>query len=963
MKRIFLFAILFSLFTIAAKAQYNKVVAKDGSGDYTTVQASIDAAPTNSATAWVIYIKNGKYNEKVTIPLNKPNIQLIGERVADVVIYFNDFAGRTLTGGGTIGQNCATITINAADFVAVNISFINTFNFDSAVAAGVTGSQALAVFINNDRAAFKNCRFIGMQDTLLTKGTGTPRHYFYKCYIDGIVDFIYGNAVAIYDSCVIYAKSRLTAGNSYITAANTPIGQTYGYLFRDCKIPANTGTTLYFLGRPWQNSGGIVNAHNKVVFFNTAMSSSINPLGWTKWDATTDTTVITYAEFKSKNLDGTLTDISKRVGWSKQFTNADTVGYNIQNMFSGWNPCNVRADFCTSPTTEIAVSNFRGVKSGANANLLWNISWAMTGITYDLYKSTNNKVSFSVLSSRTSTNDTAINFNGTDVLPPAGASYFYFVKASKAGSITTYTDTIEISSIPTIVTTVSSLTNFLQGSTAPSGNQTYIVSGTNLLNNIVITAPANYEISLDATTWNVNPITLTQTAGTVANTTVYVRLNAPSAANYNGDIVHSTIGVATTHTKNVAVSGTTQSTPLLTFDVLQQWNLTTNNTDDATVRATGLVATIPTLKRLNVSNGTQVAAVPAYSTLYGQAFAPSNAGDGMWTTATGGSGSTLNRTLYEQFTIKPALNYSVRLDSFVALIGYYGSVSGTKIAVAYSKSNFTTDSASVTGGRDLSGTLPNTANGAFTTPIIVIATSNAGNTSPFAFALNAGNGVQLNAGDSLTIRIYFSCGSTSAGRYAVIKNVQAKGLVPVNLPVRITNYEASPTPPKEGLNNWTVLNKWTTASEINTTHFNIQKSIDGRSFETVGKVNAKGSGIYNFINELKTKDQLLKTLFYRLQAVDKDGSYQFSDIKQIHLNQLSNKLIYIYPNPATTIVSIDCKNAKQILILDYLGKTIKQFNNPAEHQTLNTKQLQKGIYMVKATMKNGAIETEKLVVE
>ena len=72
-----------------------------------------------------------------------------------------------------------------------------------------------------------------------------------------------------------------------------------------------------------------MNANNKVVFFNAAISNSINPLGWTKWDATTDTSVITYAEFKSKNLDGTLTDVSKRVAWSKQFTTADTVGYNI----------------------------------------------------------------------------------------------------------------------------------------------------------------------------------------------------------------------------------------------------------------------------------------------------------------------------------------------------------------------------------------------------------------------------------------------------------------------------------------------------------------------------------------------------------------------------------------------------------------------------------------------------------
>ena len=118
------------------------------------------------------------------------------------------------------------------------------------------------------------------------------------------------------------------------------------------------------------------------------------------------------SKFQTKKIDGSLADVSQRVGWSKQFTNADTVGYNIPNMFSGWNPCSVRADFCTSPTTEIAVSNFKGVKVGTNANFSWNIGWALNGVTYELYKSTNNKASFNLLNSTIAINDTAINFSG-----------------------------------------------------------------------------------------------------------------------------------------------------------------------------------------------------------------------------------------------------------------------------------------------------------------------------------------------------------------------------------------------------------------------------------------------------------------------------------------------------------------------------------------------------------------------
>ncbi|MFY7965167.1 MAG: pectinesterase family protein [Chitinophagaceae bacterium] len=960
MKKIFFLFITILFLIVSANAQYNKVVAKDGSGDFTTLQAAIDAAPTNSVAAWVIFIKNGKYYEKINIPSNKPNIQLIGETVSSVVVYYDDYAGKATVGGGTLGtQNSASVTINANDFVAVNITFANTFNYDSATAAGVTGTQAVAVVVNADRSAFKNCRFIGMQDTLYTKGSGTPRHYFYKCYIDGIVDFIFGSSIAIFDSCTIYPKARTGTSNSYITAANTTVGQAYGYLFRDCKIPANTGATLYFLGRPWGNSNSSVTSNSKTVFFNTAMSSSVNTLGWSVWDATTVTNVITYGEYQSKKMDGSLLDISNRVAWSKQFNTTDTIGYNTLNMFSGWNPCSVRTDFCASPIIELAISNFKGTKSGANTNFTWNASWALSGVTYDLYRSTDNKASFQLLSTLTSTNDTSINFSVSDVVPPACTSYFYFVKASNAGFATSFTDTIEISSIPTINATSGALINFLQGSTAPSAAQSVIVNGINLLGNVTITAPANYEISTDNSIWNINPIVLNQSSGSIANTILYVRLNSNIVGAYADTIKLITNCSSASIKKFILVSGIVQSTPLVNYDVIQQWDLTANNLDNAAIRAIGLTATIPTLSRLTLSNGTEVPAVPAYSTLYGQAIAPSATGNGMWTTASGGSGGSLNRTLYEQFTIKPDVNYNVRVDSFVASIGYYASVSGTRIAVAYSKSNFTSDSANVTGGRDLSGlTLPGTGNGAFTTPIVVAATSNSGNTSQYAFALNAGNGVQVNTGETLTIRVYFSCGSTSAGRYAVVKNVQAKGLLPINLPLNFVNYSIKQNDDK------TIENIWLTANEINVSHFNIQRSINGKDFETIGKVDAKNTSEnkYRFIdNKLPITTNNL-TLFYRLESVDRDGKISYSEVKNVEL-AIRNIGVNIYPNPAKDVLNVICTNAKQLLIVDVYGKQVLKHTINNQRSIVNIQGLGKGVYIIQVIITKGEVINQKLVIE
>ncbi|MCX6208824.1 MAG: pectinesterase family protein, partial [Bacteroidetes bacterium] len=893
------------------------------------------------------------------VPSNKPNIQLIGESVANVIVYYDDYAGKPLPAGGTIGtQGSASITINANDFVSVNITFANTFNYDSASAAGVSGTQAVAVVINADRTAFKNCRFIGMQDTLYTKGSGTPRHYFYKCYIDGIVDFIFGSSVAIYDSCVVYAKSRTSTGNSYITAANTPIGQTYGYLFKDCKIPANTGNTLYYLGRPWNNATAGNTAENKVVFLNTEMSSSINPLGWSIWDAGTITSMITNAEYKSKKFDGTPVDVSNRISWSKQFTNTDTVGYNVLNMFNGWNPCSVRTDFCSYTDYEPAISNLKGTKNAGMLDLSWNANWAMTGVTYQVVMSDNPQFSpwSYPVPSFTTTNDTTYNFLQQVLAPAVGTTKYYLIRATK-GSVINNSDVLKVSNEPNINATVDSLKNFLQGSTSPSASQAFYFNATNLLDSVTIKPSANYEISLDNTIWinNTSYIKLTPTNNTLANTLLYVRLNAASAGTYNGNILFSTPNISSTTTKQISVSGITQSTPLLNFDVLQQWDLTVNNNDNVGLRATGLTATTPTLSRLNLSNGTQVPAVTAYSALYGQALAPSNAGDGMWTTASGGSGGNLNRTLYEQFTVKPDVNYSVRIDSLVALIGYYGSTSNTKIAVVYSKSNFTTDSANVTGGRDLSGiTFSGTANGAFTTPIVVTATSNSGNTSLYAFALNAGNGVQINAGETLTVRIYLSCGSTSAGRYAVIKNVQAKGLLPVNLPLKFMNYQLRISNDKQ------VENIWSTSNEINVSHFNIQRSSNGKDFITIGKVKANNNSNneYSFIDNNAVDGKS----YYRVIAVDKDGKTTLSETKLLSINSKLST-INIYPNPATSNVNIECENAKQLFVIDCLGKTIFQSNFSGKQLIIDTKKFVRGIYNVQIKTIDGLMKNQKLIVQ
>ena len=460
-----------------------------------------------------------------------------------------------MPGGGTYGtSNSATLTINAPDCMLMNLTVENT-----------TGDspQALAININADRVVSVNCRFLGGQDTVLTNGTG--RQYFKNCYIDGTVDFIFGSARVIFDSCIIYPKTRQDGlSGSYITAANTPAGQAYGYVFRDCVIPANLGTTSYVLGRLWQNDGTNSPASNtKVVLINTTMGQNIiKPEGWSVWSAGTNTSLIYYGEYRSRKFDSSLIDVSQRVPWSFQLTAPEAATYNFANIFGTWDPCLVAAAVCSSPAKELAVSNFRGRKGSATTPsvLTWNISWPVSGVTYTLFRS-NDQLSFTQVNQQVSVTDTAVNFTYSEAIPPAGMTYYYYVVASKPGFSSHRTDTVVISSTPTI-TVNGTLGSFIQGLGTPSSVQAYTVSGVNLTSDLTITPPSGYEISSNGgSTWfnSTTPLILTPTNNTINSTTISVRLNSTSAGSFSGDIVHASTGAATV---NQPVSGTVQSSPL-----------------------------------------------------------------------------------------------------------------------------------------------------------------------------------------------------------------------------------------------------------------------------------------------------------------------------------------------------------------------------------------------------------------
>ncbi|RYY40130.1 MAG: T9SS type A sorting domain-containing protein [Chitinophagaceae bacterium] len=753
---------------VTAPTGVNATVAKDGSGNYATVQAAIDAAPTNSATPWVIYIKNGKYREKITVPSNKPFIQLVGESVANVILYYDDPAVTLGTSGS------ASVTINATDFSALNITFANYYG---------DGSQAVAILVNNDRASFKNCRFLGNQDTLYIKGAGNPRAYFNKCYVDGNIDFIFGSAIAVFDSCTIFPKARTVAGNSFITAANTPAGQNYGLVFRNTRI-ANNGFTTYFLGRPWQNSNTSTPQllNNRTTFLNTTMGYSIAPEGWTIWDASTITSGIDYGEYLSKDFTGAAVNTSSRVPWSQQLSASQAANYTNANMFGSWDPCAVSAQMCSYQPSPIAVSNFRATKGATTGSLDWNISWNIPGITYELYRSTTRNGGYSVVNTVTNPNDTLYYFNYTEPLPTSGTAYYYYVIASRAGYASHTTDTVSISNVQTI-TVAGTLNAFSQNVGSPSAAQTVTISGANLTDDLTITPPANYEISNNGATWYTtsNPLVLPQVSGAVAATPISVRLNSPSLGTWAGDIVLSSPGATSV---NVPVTGVTSIIVPVTQQVLQWWPMTQNNVDSAGARSIAVTASTTTFSKFTVANGSTPVAVQPYSPARGQAISASATGDGLWSTAGGGPGGSLNRTFYEQFTVTAKAGYSLRIDSLLITTAFYGTSSGTSFGIVFSKNGFTAPADST----DIN--LPGT--GGFANRILLTANQNNGPTDVYRLAFSGATGVTIPAGQTLYFRIYYSCSSSTNAKYAQLKDVKVIG-VPTDLSVPAPSISANPT--------------------------------------------------------------------------------------------------------------------------------------------------------------------------
>ncbi|KAL9245002.1 hypothetical protein vseg_018712 [Gypsophila vaccaria] len=294
-------------------------VDKSGQGDYTTIQAAVDAVPSDNVEYVFIWIKPGIYREKVVVPANKPYITLSGTQATNTIITWND--------GDNI-YDSPTVSILAAEFVGRYLTIENTYG---------SSGKGVALRVSGDKAAFYSCRILSFQDTLLDD---VGRHYYSNCYIEGATDFICGNAASLFEKCHLHSVNRV--GYATITAQKrtTPWENT-GFIFLGCKV-TGAGVHTALLGRPW-------GSYSRVVFVYSYISSAIAPKGWDNWGDITKESTAFYGEYKCYGKGADRTD---RASWSKGLTTEEATPFMTKDMIGGrgWlrpAPTKFKMDFST----------------------------------------------------------------------------------------------------------------------------------------------------------------------------------------------------------------------------------------------------------------------------------------------------------------------------------------------------------------------------------------------------------------------------------------------------------------------------------------------------------------------------------------------------------------------------------------------------------------------------------------
>lgn len=324
MKQIFLsMMMMLTMLPIAAANKYDNpdtlVVSRDGTGEFRTIDEAIEVCRAFMDYTKVIYVKKGVYKEKLIIPTWLTNITICGEDRDNTIITWDDHANIKMPVGG-LDSEAAVKGKPMGTFrtytLKVQGSYITLKNITIENNAAKLG-QAVTLHTEGDHILVQNCRLLGNQDTVYT-GVGGTRVAFYDCYIEGTTDFIFGPSIAWFQNCEIHSKA-----NSYITAASTPAGQKYGYVFYKCRLTADKDVDKVYLGRPWRPFAA-------TIFMDCELGKHIRPEGWHNWNNAKNEETARYAEYGNK---GEGASTKNRVKWSKQLSKKEAAKVTLLDVF------------------------------------------------------------------------------------------------------------------------------------------------------------------------------------------------------------------------------------------------------------------------------------------------------------------------------------------------------------------------------------------------------------------------------------------------------------------------------------------------------------------------------------------------------------------------------------------------------------------------------------------------------
>ena len=323
------------------------VVAKDGTGDYTSLQAAVDALPeAPGASPSVILLRSGEYREKVVI--HRDHVRLLGEDRDRTVITWNGCAQDQYEDGTVKGTFLsATLTTTGHNIEVENLTVRND------AGDGREVGQAVAVYAAGDRGIWRGCSFIAHQDTLFCGPVRLPntledilprrgraeesirveggpltfsRQYFEDCYIQGDVDFIFGSYRCWFERCTLFMNAR----GGFYTAANTNRDQPFGFVFHRCRLTGECRPGEGFLGRPWRRFA-------RTVFLECEMDEHVAPQGFCDWD-TVRVVTNRYAEWHTS---GARADQSTRHPSQKRLTDEEALLITLPQVLGGadgWQP-------------------------------------------------------------------------------------------------------------------------------------------------------------------------------------------------------------------------------------------------------------------------------------------------------------------------------------------------------------------------------------------------------------------------------------------------------------------------------------------------------------------------------------------------------------------------------------------------------------------------------------------------